>query len=182
MRILIIVAHPDLEQSVVNQTWLQALQDSDLQVTVHRLYQAYPQGAVLDVEAEQERVREHDVIVWQFPFYWFSTPPLLKQWQDQVLTHDFAYGREPAQRQLAGKRIGMAISAGIKQPDYTADGRYRYTLDELLRPLEVTIRYIHATPVQPWVFYGAEDTIDPQQLQENAAGYLDYLRQLTQPA
>ena len=182
MRILIILAHPNLEQSVVNQAWLKALQTSELRVTLHRLYQAYPQGGALDVAAEQALIREHDVIVWQFPFYWFSTPPLLKQWQDEVLTHDFAYGREPEQRQLAGKRIAMAISAGIKQEDYAADGRYRYTLEELLRPLDVTIRYVHAIPMLPWVFYGAEHAIEPQQLQENAEGYLGYLRQLMQPA
>lgn len=182
MRILIILAHPTLEKSVVNQAWLKALQASDLQLTVHRLYEVYADGAALDVAAEQALLREHDIIVWQFPFYWFSTPPLLKQWQDEVLTHDFAYGRDPEQRQLAGKRIAIAVSVGIKQEDYAAQGRYRHTLEELLRPLDVTIRYIHATPVQPWVFYGAEYDIDAQQLQENADGYVDYLRQMAKAA
>lgn len=180
MRTLIILAHPNIEKSVVNQAWLKALQASELEVTVHRLYEVYPQGGPLNVEAEQALVREHDSIVWQFPFYWFSTPPLLKQWQDEVLTHDFAYGHAEGQRQLTGKRIGMAISAGIKQEDYMTSGRYRYSLDELLRPLEVTIRYIEAVPVQPWVFYGAEHDIDPSQLTENAQNCLGYLRQLAQ--
>ncbi|MCU1726220.1 NAD(P)H-dependent oxidoreductase [Pseudomonas sp. 7P_10.2_Bac1] len=182
MRTLIILAHPNLDKSVVNHTWLKALEASDLQITVHRLYEAYPNGGPLDVEAEQARVREHDAIVWQFPFYWFSTPPLLKQWQDEVLTHDFAYGHSEGQRQLAGKPIGMAISAGIKQEDYMASGRYHYSLDELLRPLDVTIRYIDAVPVKPWVFYGAEYDIDLPQLEANAQGYVSYLRQLAHAA
>ena len=182
MRTLIILAHPTLEKSVVNHAWLKALAASDMNVTLHRLYEVYPQGGPLNVEAEQALVRAHDTIVWQFPFYWFSTPPLLKQWQDEVLTHDFAYGHGEGQRQLAGKRIGMAISAGIKQVDYRAGGRYSYSLDELLRPLEVTIRYIEALPVQPWVFYGAEYAIDQTELEENAQGYLGYLRQFAQAA
>ncbi|WP_313327670.1 NAD(P)H-dependent oxidoreductase [Pseudomonas qingdaonensis] len=182
MRTLIILAHPNLEKSVVNQAWLKALEASDMNVTLHRLYEVYPQGGALDVEAEQALVRAHDSIVWQFPFYWFSTPPLLKQWQDEVLTHDFAYGHGEGQRQLAGKRVGMAISAGIRQDDYRAGGRYSYSLDELLRPLEVTFRYIEALPVRPWVFYGAEYAIDPAELEANAEGYLDYLRQFAQAA
>jgi len=182
MRTLIILAHPTLDKSVINHAWLKALAASDLEVTVHRLYDAYPNGGPLDVDAEQALVRAHVSIVWQFPFYWFSTPPLLKQWQDEVLTHDFAYGHAEGQRQLAGKRIAMAISAGIKQEDYLDSGRYRYSLDELLRPLEVTIRYIDAQAVKPWVFYGAEHDIDLPQLEENAQGYVNYLRQLTQAA
>lgn len=182
MRTLIVLAHPNLEKSVVNHAWLKALEASELEVTLHRLYEVYPHGGPLDVEAEQALVRAHDTIVWQFPFYWFSTPPLLKQWQDEVLTHGFAYGHGEGERQLAGKRIAMAISAGIKQVDYMTDGRYRYSLDELLRPLEVTIRYIDALPVQPWVFYGAEYDIDQAQLDENAQGYLGYLRQFAQAA
>ena len=34
----------------------------------------------------------HDVVIFQFPLFWYSTPPILKQWQDIVLEYGWAYG------------------------------------------------------------------------------------------
>ena len=61
-------------------------------VRLHDLYEAYP-DFLIDVEAEQALLLEHDVIVFQHPVYWYSSPAILKEWQDLVLEHGFAYGR-----------------------------------------------------------------------------------------
>jgi len=53
-------------------------------VTIHPLYEAYPDWSI-DVTREHELLLAHDRIVLQFPFYWYSSPPLLKKWLDFVL-------------------------------------------------------------------------------------------------
>lgn len=90
MKTLVIVIHPNLETSVVNKTWMNRLkQEKD--ITVHDLYGEYP-NFIIDVEKEQQLLLDHERIVFQFPMYWYSSPALLKQWEDDVLTHGWAYG------------------------------------------------------------------------------------------
>lgn len=183
MKKLVIVTHPDIEMSTVNKRWLHEARDRFSEFTVHQLHQVYGDGDPLDVDREQARLLEHDAVIFQFPFYWFSTPPLMKKWLDEVLLPGFAYGREAQHRKLEGKRIGFAISAGIRQEDYRREGRYHYTVEELLAPLTATFAYIQAKSVAPFVFYGAEyDPTNPDipdimpEVERSAQAYLAYLR------
>jgi glutathione-regulated potassium-efflux system ancillary protein KefG len=134
MKTLVIVAHPNLEQSKVNRTWMTRLQQEE-NVTVHNLYAHYPTFEI-DVEKEQQLLLEHDRIVLQFPFYWYSTPALLKQWQDVVLTYGFAFGSEG--NKLHGKEFMLAISSGGPAEAYQAGGFNHYSMSELTRPLQAT--------------------------------------------
>ncbi|WP_455228870.1 NAD(P)H-dependent oxidoreductase, partial [Kingella denitrificans] len=88
---LVIVAHPDIARSTVNQTWARTLAAQEDRYTVHELYAAYPDGKI-DVAAEQALIEAHGSVILQFPVYWFSCPPLLKQWFDSVFTHGWAFG------------------------------------------------------------------------------------------
>lgn len=72
-------------------------------VTVHRVYEAYPEEKI-DVATEQKLLTEHDRIVLQFPFYWYSSPSLLKQWEDDVLTYGWALGNKGDK--LHGRELG----------------------------------------------------------------------------
>jgi glutathione-regulated potassium-efflux system ancillary protein KefG len=80
-RVLILFAHPVLERSRVNRRLLEAVKDLD-GVTIQDLYEAYPTLAI-DVQREQDLLLAHDVIVFQHPFYWYSVPAILKEWQDR---------------------------------------------------------------------------------------------------
>ncbi|WP_211903832.1 NAD(P)H-dependent oxidoreductase [Ralstonia syzygii] len=77
----------------------------------------------IDVDDEQQRLAEHDAIVFQFPLYWYSTPPILKEWQDLVLEHGFAYGETGAA--LKGKPWLCAATAGASHGAYAFDGYQR---------------------------------------------------------
>ncbi|WP_230589154.1 NAD(P)H-dependent oxidoreductase [Gallibacterium anatis] len=78
MSILIISSHPNLTQSVANQTILNQLKK--LLPTAEFVYldTQYPDFRI-DVAAEQNRLMQADTIVLQFPFYWYSYPALLKK-------------------------------------------------------------------------------------------------------
>uniref|UniRef100_A0A9L0RZJ9 Ribosyldihydronicotinamide dehydrogenase [quinone] n=1 Tax=Equus caballus TaxID=9796 RepID=A0A9L0RZJ9_HORSE len=44
-----------------------------------------------DIIDEQKKVQEADLVIFQFPLYWFSVPAILKGWMDRVLCQGFAF-------------------------------------------------------------------------------------------
>jgi glutathione-regulated potassium-efflux system ancillary protein KefG len=134
MRTLVIVAHPNLKQSKINRIWMNRLQQEE-NVKIHNLYAYYPTFEI-DVEKEQQLLLEHDRIVLQFPFYWYSSPALLKQWQDVVLTYGWAYGSEGTK--LHGKDFMLAISTGGPEEAYQAGGYNHFSMSELTKPFQAT--------------------------------------------
>jgi glutathione-regulated potassium-efflux system ancillary protein KefG len=149
-RVLILFAHPALEKSRVNRHLARAVRDLD-GVTFRDLYELYPEFDV-DVEREQTLLEEHDVIVLQHPFYWYSTPALIKEWEDLVLEYGWAYGEGGTA--LEGKRLMCAISAGGDEAAYCSEGYNRFTIRQLLTPLEQTARLCGMEFVPPFVVHG----------------------------
>ncbi|MCP3797217.1 NAD(P)H-dependent oxidoreductase [Paenibacillus sp. CH40] len=166
MSTLVIVVHPDLAQSRINKRWAQELKKQS-DVTIHNLYEVYPDEQI-NVAQEQELLEQHDRIVLQFPFYWYSTPSLLKKWLDKVLTYGWAYGSEGGK--LQGKELLIALSAASVEENYQHDGRNRYTIEELLRPLEATGHMIGVKLLPYFVQYGAAVLTD-EQLEQSAQKY-----------
>ena len=152
-RILVLFAHPAFERSRVHRR-LAAAARAQHGVTFHDLYEAYPDFDV-DVRREQELLLAHDLIVLQHPLYWYSTPPLLKQWIDLVLEYGWAYGEHGTA--LRGKRMLSAISAGGSEASYGRSGSHYFTLGEVLAPLVQTARLCGFEPLPPFVLYGTHD-------------------------
>ena len=153
-RVLIVFAHPALEKSRVNRR-LAAAGEKVPDVTFHDLYEAYPDFDV-DVRREQALLEAHDVLVLQHPFFWYSVPPLLKQWIDLVLEHGWAYGSEG--RALVGKLVLSVISTGGREDAYRHGGHNRFTMRELLAPIEQTFVLCGMTYLPPFVAHGAHGT------------------------
>jgi glutathione-regulated potassium-efflux system ancillary protein KefG len=133
-RVLVLFAHPVLERSRVNRRLLDAVSGVD-GVTVHDLYEEYP-TLTIDVAREQELLLANDVIIFQHPFYWYSCPAILKEWQDLVLEHGWAYGE--GGNQLRGKITLNAITTGGPVTAYRRDGYNRFSIRELLAPWDQT--------------------------------------------
>lgn len=167
--IVVLFAHPSLEKSHIHRAWLAAI--SDLEgVLVRDLYQLYPEFDV-DVEAEQRVLEAHDIIVFQHPLYWYSTPALLKQYQDLVLEHGWAYGADGVA--LRGKRFLCAISMGGKREAYQHGGFHDITVAELLAPIRQTARLCKLEYLPPFLQHGAfvmgEDEVVESALRYRAA-------------
>ncbi|MBT8450728.1 MAG: NAD(P)H-dependent oxidoreductase [Deltaproteobacteria bacterium] len=152
-RVLVLFAHPALETSRVNRVLIRGLEGID-GVTVHDLYEEYPDFDI-DVATEQQLLLEHDVIVLHHPFYWYSTPALIKQWEDLVLTHGWAYGS--GGDALHGKWMMSAITTGGGKSAYQPGGHNRFTVSQLLRPIEQTARLCGMDYLSPFVVYGTLD-------------------------
>lgn len=154
--VLVVVGHPDLGASRVSAAIVAALEHTS--VTLHPLSSAItPAG--FDLAAEQRLLCEHQRVVLLFPLYWYSCPALLKRWIDEVFTPGFAYAR--GGDKLKDKEFLIVTTVGAPASGYRAGGFNRYTLDELLRPLQQTVayvkgRYLPPIPVFESVFIAGE--------------------------
>jgi glutathione-regulated potassium-efflux system ancillary protein KefG len=170
MNILVIAAHPSLEESRANRALIQELRLHD-NIKVHDLYGEYPNWTI-DIEREQQLLLKYDRIVFQFPFYWYSTPPLLKKWFDEVLTYGWAYGT--GGDHLKGKEFIVATTAGGSEQDYRSDGSYEFTISEFLRPIQVSIKYVDGVQLPTFVQYDTLESKD-EQLNLEARRYLEHV-------
>lgn len=149
-RVLILFAHPALEKSRVHRRLIRQVPALP-GLTFHDLYEAYPDFAI-DVPHEQELLINHDLIILQHPFYWYSTPSILKQWQDLVLEHGWAYGSQGVA--LRGKRWLNLLTSGGGAADYQHGGYNRFTVRELLGPMEQTAYLCKMEFLPPYVIHG----------------------------
>ncbi|MNJ93672.1 General stress protein 14 [compost metagenome] len=176
MKTLIVVIHPNFATSLVNKSWVEALENQFDRYDIHHLHQVYADGKI-DVVAEQQLMEKYDKIVFQFPFYWFNCPPFFKQWLDEVLTYGWAYGKKSGYK-LEGKKIALAISAGIDEQEYSGTGKYKYSMEQLTSPFEITFDYVKANYQKPFVFYGIEKESSKEWIAQSVSQYLSFLQQL----
>ncbi len=170
---LILFAHPRFEMSRANHALLSAVSDLD-GVTVHDLYETYP-GFDIDVAREKHLLETHGLVVWQHPFYWYSAPPLLKQWIDMVLEFGWAYG--PGGNALKGKTVFNAISAGGAREAYGQAGRHRFSVRQLLAPFEQTASLCQMHYLPPFSVMGTHK-LGTAELQAYAQQYVAVLKNL----
>lgn len=165
-RILVLFAHPALHKSRVNRHLLDAVRGHD-GVTIHELYEAYP-DLDIDVSVERELCERHDLIVMHYPFFWYSTPAILKEWQDLVLEHGWAYGTEG--RALEGKLMMSALTTGGRGEAYQPEGFNRFTIRQLLAPIEQTAALCRMEVLPPFVVHGTH-ALGEAAIREHAADY-----------
>ena len=87
---VIILAHPNMEESRVNKRWIEEVSGYTDKITVHDLYKEYPEWSI-NIKKEQEILKNHDLVILQFPFYWYSSPPLLKKFIYYFLEYYWSY-------------------------------------------------------------------------------------------
>lgn len=174
-RILILYAHPCQHKSEVNARLFKAARYAR-NVTRVDLYGEYPTFNI-DVDKEQQRLQQHDVIIFQFPLYWYSTPSILKEWQDLVLEYGFAYGQDATA--LHGKTLLCITSTGGKAESYQSGGDNRYSLRELLRPIEQMAAMTGMHYLPPLALYEARAASGDERLNAYIKRYMQVLQALT---
>lgn len=174
MKTLVIISHPEISESGSQQFLLSSIPNSE-SIKVHHLEGIYPDGKI-NAAAEQELLKQFDRILFQFPFYWYSSPPMLKQWQDEVLTYGFAYGKNG--HLLSGKEFGLVLSVGIKESEYQAGGREAFSINELTKPFQAVAVKTGMTYLKPFVIYQFPYMTEDQKL----TLLIDYQQAVTRKA
>lgn len=145
-KVVVLLAHPDIEKSNANKALLDAINDIE-EVAVYNLYEMAAEE-VFNLDAWSKIISHATSLVYQFPFYWMSAPSLLKQWQDQIFTY---LAKTPA---VAGKPLMVATTTGSEHDAYRSGGRNGFTLDELLRPYQVGAAHAGMSWQTPFIVYG----------------------------
>jgi glutathione-regulated potassium-efflux system ancillary protein KefG len=136
-------------------------------IFVSNLYEKYPDNRI-NIAEEQSLLIQSDLIILQFPFYWFNTTPLLKQWLDEVFLYGFAYG--PGDK-IKGKDLMLTVTTGGDKARYANDARL--SLPELFKPFEYTALYCEMNYQEPFVVSGFE--LSDEALSAQAQDYADRL-------
>lgn len=165
-KVLLLYAHPESQDSMANRMLLEAVAPLE-HVTVHDLYAHYP-DFFIDIHHEQHLLREHQVIVFQHPLYTYSCPALMKEWLDRVLARGFASGI--GGNALTGKYWRSVVTTGEPENAYQKLGYNRHTMEEVLRPFEMTATMCRMQWISPLVIYWARRQA-PEALQRQADAY-----------
>jgi glutathione-regulated potassium-efflux system ancillary protein KefF len=153
---LVLVAHPDLRRSRVNRALKHAAEAAGC--AVRDVYALYP-DYLIDIGAEQRALSAARLVVWQHPIHWYSAPPLMKLWIDEVLQFGWAYGGGTA---LRGKDLWLVASTGGPEDSYRPDSYNRYFFDAFLPPIEQTAALLGMRFLPPLLLHGSHRVSDAE--------------------
>ncbi|KQR71161.1 NAD(P)H-dependent oxidoreductase [Pedobacter sp. Leaf176] len=152
---LIILAHPDFEKSFANKTIIEEVKKSSLNVSIRDISGLYPDYKI-DPIAEQRALEEHETIVFQYPFYWYNMPAILKQWFDVVFEYQFAYGSRGDK--LKGKNFIPSFTVGAPEHGYKTLAEHHFRINEFCKNMEQTAYYTQMNYIDPIYFHGTSLT------------------------
>lgn len=140
-----------------------------------------------DVKAEQEKLLRADVLILQFPLWWFTMPAILKGWVDRVYAYGFAYGvGEHSDRRwgdrygegtLAGKRAMLIVTTGGWEQHYSPRG-INGPIDDLLFPINHGILHYPGYDVLPPFVTYRVDRLDEADFEQTADRLRERMRTL----
>jgi NAD(P)H dehydrogenase (quinone) len=120
---------------------------------------AFAEGAqTADVAAEQQKLRQADLVILQFPLWWFSMPAIMKGWFERVYAYGFAYGvGEHSERRwgerydegvFEGKRAMLVVTTG-GWTEHDSERGINGPIDDLLFPIQHGILFYPGFDVLP---------------------------------
>ena len=140
-----------------------------------------------DVKAEMEKLLWADMLILQFPLWWFTMPAILKGWVDRVFAYGFAYGvGEHSDKRwgdrygegtLVGKRAMLIVTAGGWVEHYSPRG-VNGSIDDLLFPINHGILYYPGYDVLPPFVTYSTDRFNEQRFEAAAESLRERLRTL----
>jgi len=173
-KILILYAHEHHDNSQINRPMVDAVRNMD-GITFVDLYREYPDFNI-DQIRETERLFEHDIIIFQFPMHWYSTPAILKEYQDKIILAEHAYS--PKGKAFVGKYFFCALSTGGTAENFGPGSRNNYSVLEFMRPQEQTMRAAGMTYLSPFVIYGAATVAQDGRLEPHINAWVKLLAKL----
>ena len=174
-KILLVVAHPALEKSRNNVRLIKAAESME-NVVVRDLYELYPRFSI-NAKKEQQYLEQSDIIVLLHPFYWYSTPALMKQYLDMVFVHGWAYGKDGDK--LKDKLMFNALTTSGTRDSYNWNEHNRFPLSSFLIPFNQLAHVCRMHYLPPYVLHESGKTFasDSAKHAKNFKVLLQLLRQ-----
>ena len=147
-KVLIISGHPNLKVSVANKAILEALEKVFPDAEIRKLDELYPNYKI-EVAAEQAALEKADVIIFQFPFMWYSAPALLKLYIEEVFLQGWAYGLNV--ETLKDKKLIISFTTGAPEKFYKKDSILKHEPPEFNYCLEMVASRCHMK-LQPMIY------------------------------
>lgn len=144
--------------------------------------ESYKSGKISpDIQAEIDKLKWCDVLIFNFPMYWFSVPAILKGWIDRVFISGFCYGgkRFYDQGGLKGKKGLMAFTLGGREHMFGED-KIHGDMSTMLRPLlRGSMAYVGLSVLPPFIGWHVPYITDEER-QSLLKQYREYLTNLDQ--
>lgn len=154
--ILIVSGHTDLNNSVANKKILQELSKRLPNAEIDYLSELYSDYKI-DVEQEQNKLLKADIIVLQYPVFWYSMPSLLEKWMEETFKHGFSHGSTGDK--LKGKKVIISLTTGAPEEAYE-------NIDEFLNPIKASCKLCQMEYVGSIVTYGVSYQIRNEKRKE----------------
>lgn len=151
MKTLVIYGHPDYKNSFANKTILEEFSKIQTEAEIRNISELYPDWNI-DVKKEQAKLAEADVIIFEFPFWWYSSPSIVHRYLEQVFVYGFAYGT--GGNALQGKRCVISFTTGGDREAYTKEGYQHYDIEDFLPQFKAMVNLTGMVLVDTIISYG----------------------------
>lgn len=171
---LLILGHPQIKKSIANKAIIEEIQNSNSEIEVRNLSELYPDFNI-NAEEEQKALLRHEIVVFQYPLYWYNMPAILKHWFDVVFDHQFAYGSKGDK--LKGKKLLVSVTVGSLEKEYKPFGKHNFRISEFFKNIEQTAYFAQMIFLDPMFFHGTSvvDGFTEEEIRERARTYADRL-------
>ncbi len=162
--VLIVSGHTDLaHDSVANKTIIETLQMLIPGVQVDRLDTLYPDYKI-DVRAEQAKLQAAEVIVLQFPVFWYHMPSLMERWMECSFVHGFSHGASGDK--LKGKKVVLSFTTGAPEQSYQRSLSSGVEIEDIIIPAVKAMCRLTQMDFAGYVFTGGVSYGDRQEHSE----------------
>ena len=136
-------------------------------------------GFAADIQAEIDKLYACDMLILQFPLWWFSVPAILKGWFDRVFAAGVVYDGDNryGNGRLKGRRAMCVITMGARESAFMADGRHGDLLVNLWPIHNGCLHYLGFDVLPPFVLYRTSYLSDAERRQY-VNEYSDYLQNI----
>lgn len=171
---VLILAHPNLEQSTMNNYLIEKLKKEHLNLEIHHIDQLYPTGEI-DVAAEKEMLMSADLIMFQFPIFWYNAPHSLRNWLEVMLEKDWAYGANFA---LTGKKIILIMTAGGTEATYQYNHSNSRNIENYMYGFYEMFRTVRTDYVDSFYIFESNANLEGDRLPNEYKQYLHFIQEM----
>ena len=148
-----------------------------LKLQIEEIHATEMNGFSEEIESEIRKLEWCDLMIWQFPLWWFGLPAVLKGWVDRVLAMGRTYGGNRIYRSgvFRGKRALLSLTTGGPEGAYRKEA-FNGDIAAILRPIQRgMLQFVGFDVLAPQIVYGPV-RLTEEQRKHALAAYADRLQ------